>query len=87
MDLRNYFQKIKQIESTIAELFILVISLETRDGGMAGTPTEVSRALAAKMIVDGLVRLAEPNEKQAYYAQQQAAQAAAKANTEKPAKK
>jgi hypothetical protein len=85
MDLRNYFQKIKQIEATIAEIFPLIISLETRDGGLAGTPTEVSRALAAKMIVDGLVRLAEPAEKQAYYARQEPAQA--RNNTSAPAKK
>jgi hypothetical protein len=69
MELRNYFQKIKQVESTIAELFTLVVSLETGDGGKAGTLTEVSRSLAAKLIVNGLARLADAAERQAYYKQ------------------
>jgi hypothetical protein len=97
MDLRNYFQKIKEIESTIVELFTLVVSLETGDGGKAGTPTEVSRALAAKMIVEGLVRLADAAEKNAYYGQKQPADpptntpattnTPASTNTPAPAKK
>jgi hypothetical protein len=94
MELRGYFQKIKQIESAIAELFTLVVSLESGDGGKAGTCTEVSRSLAAKLIVDGLARLADAAEKQAYYGQKSAVtpvktntEPAAKANTEAPAKK
>jgi hypothetical protein len=88
MELRNYFQKIKQVESTIAELFTLVVSLETGDGGKAGTFTEVSRSLAAKLIVNGLARLADAAERQAYYKQTPAEtpvmatmEPAAKANT------
>jgi hypothetical protein len=69
MELRSYFQKIKQVESTIAELFTLVVSLETGDGGKEGTRTEVSRSLAAKLIVNGLARLADAAEKQSYYGQ------------------
>lgn len=102
MELRSYFQKIKQVESTIAELFTLVVSLETGDGGKAGTLTEVSRSLAGKLIVNGLARLADAAEKQAYYGQtptetpvmtnsQPAAKANTtvqpKANTDAPAKK
>jgi hypothetical protein len=88
MELRSYFQKIKHVESTIAELFTLVVSLETGDGGKAGTLTEVSRSLAAKLIVNGLARLADAAEKQAYYGQTPAersvmtnTESAAKANT------
>jgi hypothetical protein len=94
MELRSYFQKIKQVEFAIAELFTLVVSLETGDGGKAGTLTEVSRSLAAKLIVDGLARLADAAEKQAYYGQTPVetpvktnTEPAAKANTQAPAKK
>jgi hypothetical protein len=93
MELRSYFQKIKQVESTIAELFTLVVSLETGDGGKAGTFTEVSRSLAAKLIVNGLARLADATEKQAYYGQtptetpvMTSMQPVAKANTAAQAK-
>jgi hypothetical protein len=93
MELRNYFQKIKQVESTIEDPFTLVVSLETGDGGKAGTFTEVSRSLAAKLIVNGLARLADAAEKQAYYGQMPAempvmttTEPAAKANTAAQAK-
>ena len=66
MDLRNYFLKIREVESQIGEPYTIVVSVETGDGGRAGTPTEVSRALAAKMIVDGSARLATAKEKQAF---------------------
>ena len=36
MDLRNYFQRMRQIESEIAEPFVVVSSLDTPDGGKSG---------------------------------------------------
>jgi hypothetical protein len=69
MDLRGYYQKIKEIESKIADLFTVVVSLETPDGGKPGTHTEVSRTLAARMIVEGVARLATPEEKAAFHEQ------------------
>jgi hypothetical protein len=63
MDLRGYYQKIREVESKIADVFAVIISLETPDGGRAGTQTEVTRSLAAKMIVNGLAKLAEAEEK------------------------
>jgi hypothetical protein len=65
MDLRGYYEKIRDMESKIVEMFTVIVSLETPDGGKAGTTTEVSRALAAKMIVEGLARLATAEEKRA----------------------
>jgi len=62
MDLRAYYQKIRDIESKIAEEFAIVVSLETSDGGKAGTFTEVSPGVAAKMLVDGRARLALSDE-------------------------
>ena len=63
MDLKNYYQKIRDIESKIVDEFPLVINQETQDGGKAGTKTEVSKRLAAKLVVDGLARLANADEK------------------------
>ncbi|HEY3455868.1 MAG TPA: hypothetical protein VGK64_14780 [Bryobacteraceae bacterium] len=68
MDLRQYFKKIRDVESGLADLFPVVVSLETPDGGKAGVASEVSREQAAKLIVEGCARLASEAEKQAYYA-------------------
>lgn len=62
MDLRAYYQKIREIEARIEEAFAIVVSLETGDGGKAGIATEVSRAIAAKMVVEGIVRIASEAE-------------------------
>ena len=64
MDLKRYYQRIRAIESTIEEAFAVVVSLETPDGGKPGTFTEVLRRVAAKMVVDGVARLATPEEAQ-----------------------
>ena len=41
---------------------MVVISLETPDGGKAGVPTEVSRRNAARLIVEGWAELANADE-------------------------
>ena len=66
MDLRLYYQKIRDIEATIADEFPVVVSRETGDGGKSGTLTEVPRRVAAKMIVEGQARLAAPEQKQTF---------------------
>jgi hypothetical protein len=40
--------------------------VETADGGKGGTKTEVARRLAAKLMVEGLARLASKDELRAY---------------------
>ena len=62
MDLKRYYQKIREIESTINEAFAVVVSLETPDGGRPGALTEVLPRVAAKMVVDGVARLASKQE-------------------------
>jgi hypothetical protein len=66
MDLRLYYQKIRDIEATIADEFPVVVSRETGDGGKSGTLTEVPRRIAAKMIVEGQARLAALEQKQIF---------------------
>ena len=62
MDLRIYYQKIRNEKGKIADEFPIVVSNETPDGGKCGALTEVSRDLAAKLMVDGVARLANEAE-------------------------
>ena len=66
MDLRVYYQKIREVEEKIIQEFVVVVSHATADGGKAGTLTEVMRRIAAKLIVDGLARLATGDETKAF---------------------
>jgi hypothetical protein len=77
MDLKQYFRKIRQIEATLSEIFPLVVSLETPDGGKPGLVSEISRELAAKLIVEGRAVLASEEEKELYREQQVCAREAA----------
>jgi hypothetical protein len=63
MDLTHYYQKIRDMEAKIVDEFPLVVSRETADGGKQGTKTEVPKRLAAKLIIGGLARLADEDEK------------------------
>jgi hypothetical protein len=66
MDLKLYYQKIRDTESKIPDVFPVIVSQETDDGGKAGSYAEVTRAIAAKMINEGMARLATAEEAKAY---------------------
>ena len=66
MDLKHYYQKVRDQEAQIKDAFAVVVSLETPDGGKPGTLTEVAPRVAAKMVVDGAARLAAPEEAQRF---------------------
>jgi len=51
MDLKLYYQKVRDTASKIADPFPVVVSKETTDGGKDGIFTEVTRPIAAKMLV------------------------------------
>ncbi|HMF74209.1 MAG TPA: hypothetical protein VK604_00965 [Bryobacteraceae bacterium] len=70
MDLRQYFKKIRDTEMALTELFPLVVSLETSDGGKSGMVSEVTRELAAKMFVEGRALLADEQQRQLYFERQ-----------------
>jgi hypothetical protein len=73
MDLRLYYQKIRDAEAKIEDEFPVVLSRETGDGGKEGTLTEVPRRIAAKMVVEGMAHVASQAQKQAFlYAQAEA---------------
>ena len=67
MDLRQFYQKMRKVEQGIAEPHVIVVSLDTPDGGKSGVMTEVQRELAAKLMVEQRVRLATPAESEAFY--------------------
>ncbi len=62
MDLKLYFHKVRTIEAAIAGEHAVVMSVETSDGGRPGQMSEVSRAVAAKLIAQGRARLASEEE-------------------------
>jgi hypothetical protein len=66
MDLRIYYQKIRDAQATISDPHPVIVSRETPDGGKEGTLTEVPSAIAAKMVVEGAARLATAEETQNY---------------------
>jgi hypothetical protein len=66
MDLRQYFHKVKTLEASLPEDDQLVVSFENADGASEGRITEVSRRIAAKMIVEGRAVLATEEQKQQF---------------------
>jgi len=58
MNLKSYYQRIRDVEYTLTTPFAVVVSHETPDGGKDGLLTEVSSQLAARMIADGRAHLA-----------------------------
>jgi hypothetical protein len=62
MDLRLFYQKMRKLESQIPEPHVIVVSLETADGGKAGRMTEVNRETTARLLVEGRARLANDEE-------------------------
>lgn len=67
MNLRTYYQKVKDIEQTLVEPFVILVSHETADGGKEGVLTEVSKPLAARMIADGRARPASEGAAKEFY--------------------
>lgn len=62
MDLRVFFQKLRKIEQSIEEAHVVVVSHETPDGGRAGQLAEVSRSIAARLMLEGHAHLATAEE-------------------------
>ncbi len=67
MDLRAFYKKIHEVENTISAPYVVVVGIETPDGGKPGTLAEVSRLIAAKLITEARVRLASDDEANAFY--------------------
>ena len=59
MDLRSYYRKLREVEATIPDEHVVLVSLATPEGGKAGVRTEAPKAIAAKLIAEGRARLAD----------------------------
>jgi hypothetical protein len=77
VDIRMYFQKIREAERSIQDPYVVAVSLETAEGGKPGRMTEVSREAAARLIVEGKVRLATADERTTFLREAREALAAA----------
>ncbi|MBV8069260.1 MAG: hypothetical protein JO270_05105 [Acidobacteriaceae bacterium] len=77
MDLKQYFRKVREIEASIAAAYVVVVSLETSDGGKPGVCSEVSREAAAKLIAEGRAALADEHTAKHFYDAQACAREAA----------
>ncbi len=62
MDLRLFYQKVRQLEKEMTGSHAVVVSNETSDGGRPGQTAEVPKGVAARMIVEGKARLATAEE-------------------------
>ena len=62
MDLRDYYKRLRELEATLPNRDVLVVSNKTPDGGREGIRTEVSREVAAKLITEARARLATRDE-------------------------
>ena len=66
MDLRVYYRKLREIAEGIEEEFVVVKSLATADGGVAGRLTEVTKGIAARLLLEGAAELATKAEAAAF---------------------
>jgi hypothetical protein len=67
MDLRSYYKKVREAEATLTGEHVLLVSLETSEGGKAGVRTEAPRAIAAKLIAEERARVATEEEAREFY--------------------
>lgn len=71
MDLRRYYQELRQKEAEIEGKDIYVVSEETADGGRAGVITQVPKPVGCRLIVEGRARLATKAEAERYEQEEQ----------------
>jgi hypothetical protein len=62
MDLRLFFKKLDETEQMIETDHLVITSLATPDGGKEGVTREVTRKVAARLIVEGRARRATDSE-------------------------
>lgn len=67
MDLRAYYRKVREAEAGLAGEHIVMVSLETEEGGKSGIRTEVPRSIAARLIAEGRSRVASEEEAERFH--------------------
>jgi hypothetical protein len=58
MDIRSYYKKVRETEERLRGSEIVLVSLETPEGGKPGVRTEAPRSVAARLIAEGRARAA-----------------------------
>ncbi len=76
MDLRSYYGKVRAADATLTGEHIVMVSLETSEGGKPGVKTEVPRAIAAKLIAEQRARVASDEEATGFHEGNRKARAA-----------
>ena len=66
MNMRQFYQKIKEVEGSILTAELVIVSNDTPDGGKAGVKSEVKRSVASRMIAEGHARIATEEETQTF---------------------
>jgi|SRR5277367_2918206 len=74
MDLKAYYKRLREVESSLQTPYVVVVSLDTPDGGKAGVYAEVTKLVAARTIAEGRTRLASETETTQFREQQVEAQ-------------
>jgi hypothetical protein len=77
MDLRAYYQKVREKEAGMTSPYVVMVSLATPDGGKTGVVTEAPTPIAARMLVEGTARQATDAEIQSFREKQRTAKQAA----------
>jgi len=67
MDLRSYYKRVREAEATLTGEQLVMVSLETSEGGKAGVRTEATRAIAAKLIAEERARVATEEEAREFH--------------------
>ncbi len=67
MDLRSYYKKVRDEEATLTGDHIVLVSLETSEGGKPGVLTEAPRAIAARLIAEERARVATEEEAREFH--------------------
>jgi len=62
MDVRQYYKKLRELEASLPEADVVVVSYETPDGGRAGVLTEVPRRNACQLLLEGRAKVASQEE-------------------------
>ncbi len=76
MDLKAYYRRVRELEASLPDEFLVVKSISTEAGGVDGRLTEVSRPLAAKLLAEELAELASADEAKEFRKKALAAQQA-----------
>lgn len=66
MDLRSYYKKIREADSTLKGNDVVLVSLATSEGGKEGVLTEAPRVVASRLIAEGRARVATDAEAQSF---------------------